>query len=85
MAVLCQDAATPAQFAALANAERFWVQVRAVTGWPQESAQRLDRRLATLASASPTLSHDDYRIEWRRRYLTGWACSRPARDQSGLC
>lgn len=52
--------------------ERFLNEVRAITGWNEVLANRLDRRLGKLAQKSLAASHDDYRREWRRRYSAGW-------------
>lgn len=52
--------------------EQFINNVRAITGWSEAAAKRLDRRLGILARGSTEASHAHYRQEWRRRYCEGW-------------
>ncbi|MCA1776087.1 MAG: hypothetical protein LC676_10890 [Loktanella sp.] len=60
----------------LLRREKFIGEVMALTGRPMAAAIRLDRRLGKLSRGSLTGSHDSYRVEWRRRYIEGWAISR---------
>lgn len=64
------------EFKGAAEAERFIVEVMALTGWSEGAARRLDRRLARLASTGLT-SLREYRANWRERYCCGWAYSGP--------